>query len=107
MKELETARSWRSWVERACAAPETVTVNGSFEEVVAYLTGFYQGIIRQADSVTDEAKQWMALYDVLLARYGGIREQPFSAFRAFRQPFDSDAEALAELASLFENCRHR
>jgi lantibiotic modifying enzyme len=107
MPEPETVEidGWHSFVERACLDPKSVSIHGSFEEVIAYINGGYQGMIFAKESVPEEAQVWFDLYDYICRLESCEPDTTLDVFKKFRARFMSDKQALEEFLRIFEQIR--
>ena len=109
-------QTWResapsgSWVEFACRNPTNSTLNGTFEEVLAFLTGVYSGMSARSRTAADlpaEARLWMEFYEFLADRVGCSEAAGQARFRVLREKYPDDRDALRQLLALYHEFLER
>ena len=83
-----------SFTEAVLLRPKMYTLDGTFNEVVAFLEGYYSGLAK-GNPYIPSVRQWVSFHDWFTKQLGvSPHERLFTAFKATLQP---NQEALAEL----------
>jgi hypothetical protein len=91
-------------VAAACRYPRIYTLDGTFQEVVAFLEGFYAAL-EWRRAAPDEVAEWKSVCEWLS---GKLQRGPSERyFEALRRAYPEDGAALAQLATLWSEYRSR
>jgi hypothetical protein len=103
MTDRDAARAL-TFTESVLARPAMYTLGGTFEEVVAFLEGYYSGIAR-GNPYADPVQEWLAFQDWLADEVGLSQPRPLREYRTLHPSSNAALLDLARRYAYFKQVR--
>jgi hypothetical protein len=92
------------FTESVLYRPKMYTINGTLEEVGAFLEGYYSGVAKctHHSGAWQESSRWVEFCHWLGAKIGGVQAPSwYNVFKALRESYSNDAEAFEKLRAWY------